>query len=233
MVSGSGGSRERGKTGARRSQIIEATIETLAEHGFAQTTFARIRARGELSSTRLISYHFASKAHLIQAVLDYIYQSIDDFLLTRTAVDPASRPIRGPLEGPPPPPADSAAAELRAYINGVVAYVGDHRARMRALQTIFAALHDEPDEPLVSQTDPAGTVMGYLIALLERGQRSGEFRTFNPLVLGTMIQSSLAALPDILTHQPRLDLPAFARELTAAVELATREVGAGQEHSGR
>jgi hypothetical protein len=37
-------------------------IAVVAEEGFARATFARIRERAGLSSTRLISYHFAGKA---------------------------------------------------------------------------------------------------------------------------------------------------------------------------
>ncbi|MEP7024912.1 MAG: TetR family transcriptional regulator, partial [Actinomycetota bacterium] len=44
---------------ARRSQIVTATIDVIAEVGFGQASFARIAERAGLSSTRLISYHFA------------------------------------------------------------------------------------------------------------------------------------------------------------------------------
>lgn len=207
---------------SRRAQIIEATIETVAEIGFARTTFARIAARGGLSSTRLISYHFASKTALMQAVITDVYSSINDFLITRTAVDPASRPIQPPDHWPGRRPADSAADELRAYITGVVAYVDDHRSRMRALQSIFAAVHDDPDSPEVRQADPQGAVMGYLLALLRHGQGQGEFRSFDPLVIAAMVQRSLEGLTRLLDNVPDVDLTHYADELVIAVDLATR-----------
>ncbi|GAB3742710.1 TetR/AcrR family transcriptional regulator [Microlunatus parietis] len=206
---------------ARRAQIIEATIETVAELGYARTTFARIAARGGLSSTRLISYHFDSKTALMQAVLDDVYRSIDAFLLARRSVDPASRPIGRPADGEGLDPPASAAAELRAYITGVVAYVDDHRSRLRALQSIFAAVHDDPDSPAAHQADPQGQVMSHLHGLLRRGQEQGEFRSFDPLVIAAMVQRTLEGLTRLLDH-PDVDLPHYAEELATAVDLATR-----------
>ncbi|CUR57284.1 hypothetical protein NOCA1120472 [metagenome] len=44
----------------------------VAEEGFARATFARIAERGGLSSTRLISYHFAGKDELVAAVVEHV-----------------------------------------------------------------------------------------------------------------------------------------------------------------
>jgi AcrR family transcriptional regulator len=57
--------RERGRTfteEARRTQIVTAAIETIAELGYAQTSFTQIAKRAGLSGTSLISYHFTGKA---------------------------------------------------------------------------------------------------------------------------------------------------------------------------
>lgn len=207
---------------ARRAQVIEATIETIAEAGYARTTFALIATRGGLSSTRLISYHFAGKTALMQAVIADIYASIDEFLLGRMAADPATRPIRQPADLPTPDQPVSAAEELRAYITGVVAYVNDHRSRMRALQSIFAAVHDDPDNPEVKQADPQSAVMNYLQDLLRRGQDRGEFRSFDPLVIAGLVQRSLEGLPRLLDSTPDVDLDLYADELALAIDLATR-----------
>lgn len=209
-------------TGARRAQIIDATIETVAELGFARTTFARIADRGGLSSTRLISYHFESKADLMQAVIADVYRSINDSLIERMRAAPATRPIQPPSDRPAQPPPESAGAELSAYIIGVVRYLDGHRTRMRAFQSIVAALHDEAKNPAVVQADPHGAVMSHVQDILRRGQDSGEFRVFDPLVMATMIQRPLEALPLLLESRPELDLDAYAAELVTAVDLATR-----------
>ena len=47
---------------ARRAQIVGAAVETIADLGYGQASFAQIARRAGPSSTGLISYHFAHKA---------------------------------------------------------------------------------------------------------------------------------------------------------------------------
>lgn len=209
---------------SRRAQIIEATIGTLAEVGYRRTTFARIAERGGLSSTRLISYHFAGKDELVKAVVAEVYDSIDRFLAERASEDTASRPIRQP-RGEPPPPAGSAFGELRAYITGVVAFVDRYGTRMRALQSVFAALHDEEGNPAAYGPATDRGVLGHLEVILQRGQESGEFRSFDTFVMAAAVQRSLSGLPFLLRTEPDLDLAAYARELVTLFDLATRASG--------
>ncbi|WP_028922780.1 TetR/AcrR family transcriptional regulator [Pseudonocardia acaciae] len=207
---------------ARRAQIIAATIETIAALGYRRTTFARIAERGGLSSTRLISYHFAGKDELVKAVVADVYASIDRFLLARADVEPASRPINQPPGAPPSPPTGTAADQLRAYLTGVVAFVDAHRTRMRALQSIFAALHDEEGHDAAYDADTDRGVLGHIQDILRRGQAGGEFRSFDTFVMAATIQRSLDRLPFLLRTKPELDLPAYARELVTLFGLATR-----------
>jgi betaine-aldehyde dehydrogenase len=53
---------------SRRQQLIEATIDTLADHGFAATTLAGIGARAGVSPG-LIAHYFADKDGLLEATL--------------------------------------------------------------------------------------------------------------------------------------------------------------------
>jgi hypothetical protein len=79
---------------ARRAQIIAATIETIAELGYGQASFGRIAERAGLSSTRLISYHFADKQELLLAG-----QRSGEFRAFDTAVVATS--IQRTIEGVP------------------------------------------------------------------------------------------------------------------------------------
>ena len=65
---------------ARRAQIVDAAIETIAELGYARASFAQIARRAALSSTGLISYHFAGKDELIAEVIASIYSTIGAFM---------------------------------------------------------------------------------------------------------------------------------------------------------
>jgi AcrR family transcriptional regulator len=186
---------------ARRRQIVAATIETIAELGYAQTSFARIAERAGLSSTRLISYHFAGKGELIEQVVVELYGEIGSFMAER-------------LSGQ-----DTAAGALRAYIEGTVEFVGGHRTQMKALLGIFLAGaldYDPKDTELV--------VLAPVERILRDGQASGEFRDFDPRIVAASVQRSLDGIPLLLEGHPDLDLAACAAELVTLYDLATRRL---------
>jgi AcrR family transcriptional regulator len=54
---------------ARRAQIVDTAIDLLAEHGYPDTSCAKIAKRAGLSSTGMISYYFAGKDDLIREVI--------------------------------------------------------------------------------------------------------------------------------------------------------------------
>lgn len=183
---------------ARRAQIVTATIDVIAELGFAQASFARIAERAGLSSTRLISYHFAGKDELIAAVAEDVVASIGDFMAQRVGAE------------------TGAAGMLRAYIEGMVEFTVNHRARMKALLEIFlgGGMHYD--------ADTEQTVIGHVEAILRHGQADGEFRDFDPRVMATAVQRAVEGLPFLLESVPDLDCAAYGRELVTLFELGTR-----------
>jgi TetR/AcrR family transcriptional repressor of bet genes len=56
---------------ARRAQLIEATIQTLAERGFSRTTVTDVAARAGISHG-LVLFHFRSKENLLAETLDFL-----------------------------------------------------------------------------------------------------------------------------------------------------------------
>src|SRR5664280_2542101 len=76
---------------ARRAQIVAATIDVIVESGYPQASFARIAERAGLSSTRLISYHFAGKAELIAAVVTEVTTAIGQHMAQRMAGQPDAK----------------------------------------------------------------------------------------------------------------------------------------------
>lgn len=183
---------------ARRSQIVTATIDVIAEVGFGQVSFARIGERAGLSSTRLISYHFAGKDELITAVAQDVIASIGEYMAQRVGAE------------------TNAAGMLRAYIEGTVEFTVTHRARMKALLEIFlgGTLHYD--------AGTEQTVVGHVEAILRQGQADGEFREFDPRVVATAVQRAVEGLPFLLESVPDLDCAAYGRELVTLFELGTR-----------
>ncbi len=102
----------------RRSQIVAAAIDTIAVEGLAGTSFAKIARTAGLSSTGLISYHFASKSELMAEVVRVVDEEVAEH------VEHRMREADGPAD------------ELRAYIAANVEYAAKHHARLRAARAI-------------------------------------------------------------------------------------------------
>ena len=183
---------------ARRAQIITATIAVIAEEGFGHATFARIAEHAELSSTRLISYHFAGKDELVQAVVAHVFERIGRFMYERVSA------------------ATDAAGRLRAYVEGNVEFIATHRAEMKALLEIVLS-GGLPGDPA-----DYGKSSSHVESILREGQAAGAFRAFDPRVMATAVQRSIEGLPFLLYAEPDLDTAAYARELVTLFELATR-----------
>jgi AcrR family transcriptional regulator len=184
---------------ARRAQIVEAAIATIAEVGYARASFALIAKQAGLSSTGLISYHFASKDELIEQVVSSIIGTMGQFMAQRMERQ------------------SNAASALTTYIHATAAFIGTHRRQMKALLDIFlnGGLHyDEMAELLV---------VSPVEEILRRGQESGEFRTFDTRVMAVLIQRAVDGLPFLLATYPDVDVDTYAAEVATTFDLATKK----------
>ena len=68
----------------RRRQLIAATIETIHQHGFADTTIARIAKAAGMSSG-IISHYFGGKNALLEATMRSLMQDLRKDCLVRLA----------------------------------------------------------------------------------------------------------------------------------------------------
>ncbi|HEX7658275.1 MAG TPA: TetR/AcrR family transcriptional regulator [Pseudonocardiaceae bacterium] len=183
---------------ARRAQIITATIAVIAEEGFARASFARIARRAGLSSTRLISYHFAGKDELVSATAEYVIGEISEFMAARVAKE---------TDGP---------GRLRAYVEGNIEFIAGHRPEMTALLNIVLA------GGIATGMGAHHTAEFYLEGMLRQGQADGQFRAFDAHVIASAVQRSIESLPFALAAEPNLDTKHYARELVTLFDLGTR-----------
>lgn len=183
---------------ARRKQIIEATIEVLADYGYVNLSFSRIAKHAKISPS-LISYHFKDKNELLLEVITSV--TADRYSHVYAAVSAES----------------TAADKLRTAIEADIAYMGTHPKRFPAIVEItfnsrnaegkITYMLDDNDNP---QDDP-NTKM--LIDILTMGQKNGEFGTFDvdhaALILDAARDNFLALLP----LRQDYDLERFSRNL--------------------
>ncbi|QFU93394.1 TetR/AcrR family transcriptional regulator [Amycolatopsis sp. YIM 10] len=183
---------------ARRKQIVDAAVAVIAAEGYAKASFGRIAKQAGLSSTGLISYHFANKRELMDEVVRAVLAEFTEFVLERTDT----------AEGP--------AAQLRAFIAANVEFAASHRTHLLAMLDVARAEPADGPDPLL-EADLRG-----LAELLRAGQRLGEFREFDPDVMAMAIRSARDGLLLKLRAEPDLDLAVYTEELLTLFDLATR-----------
>jgi AcrR family transcriptional regulator len=189
---------------ARRAQIVQAAIETIAELGYPRASYAQIAKRAGLSSTGLISYHFARKDELIEQVLTDVWTAGQAFMLLR--IDAAA----------------GARAKLRAYIESNVEFMATHRPHVAAVMHISNALPRDLDGEPHSYATRHEEGLVQLEGLLRAGQRSGELRRFSTRVMAVTIRGAIDSVGYRLATEPDLEMDAYARELVTLFDHATR-----------
>lgn len=188
---------------ARRAQIIQCAIDTIADVGYARASLAEIAKRAGVSKG-VISYHFAGKDELIERVVDHVYN--------RGAEQITPLLIRQP----------TVAATLRTYITGNIEFIRGHPHEVAVLTDIFANYRTaegtlrygmHTDEPLLAP----------LRELFEAGQRRGEFREFAPAAMARVLRTAIDSTALQILAFPDFDPDAYARELVTLFDLATRK----------
>lgn len=152
----------------RRAQIVAAAIAVIAEAGYLKASFSRIAKRAGLSSTGMISYHFAGKDDLLAACVAEIEQVTGAFMQPR--IDAAEGHV----------------AQLRAYVESNVALVGVHPDEVRALIDIVR-----------NGAARSAAVDGRLALFAEHfrtGQEAGAFRSFDAGTAAIALTTGLDAV---------------------------------------
>ena len=190
-------------TAARRAQIVDAAISTIAELGLNQASFARIAERAGLSSTRLISYHFAGKNDLMQAVVDEVFGTAGRYIAPFVLAEPTPR------------------AKLRGFIRGSARFYTEYRRHVVAVRDVWANFrHPDGTQRFGMQThEPEFEVVSQIF---REGQARGEFREFDPRVMAITLRQALDGLATLVATDPDLDVDAYADELVALFDRATR-----------
>jgi TetR/AcrR family fatty acid metabolism transcriptional regulator len=187
---------------ARRAQLIESAIETIATLGYGQASLAQVAKRAGISKS-VITYYFTSKEELLEQVVTEIYTA---------AVHAVSPQIMAQ---------STTALRLQAYIRSAVEYIGAHRVRIVALMEIALNVRT-PDGKLRYGGVTEEWILAPLEALLRQGQEEGVFRLFDARVMAVTIRRAIDTVPFLFATSPDLDVEAYGRELVTLFDRATR-----------
>lgn len=163
---------------ARRAQIIEAAIDTLAEWGYANTSLAKVAQRIKIS-TALISYHFKDKADLMDQVINDV--------MTRAYKDIAEHIVAAPDE-----------EKLQVYIKANIIQMGTRPKYFKAVLEIIMGARDENGAMRYPIQDDEA-ILAPLEMILAAGQEQGYYRDFAVRPMAIAIRG---VIDNVLVHEP-------------------------------
>ncbi|MEP7287569.1 MAG: TetR family transcriptional regulator [Chloroflexota bacterium] len=178
---------------ARRAQIIEATIDVLAEQGYMNASFVRIAKRAGISAG-LISYHFKDKEEL----MDEVYMTI----------------MGGRLKHLQEKIADGKTAtdKLRIALEADMAYMGNQPRLFKALiEGLFSARDSEGHLKYMKDIDEPD--INSIATILETGQKNGEFGVFDTYNMALILDGARDQFLAQLPIRPSFNLEKFTKTL--------------------
>ena len=172
----------------------------LAEVGGRGATFARIAERAGISPS-LISYHFSSRAVLMERVVAQVVEDMD-------------RTITAALEGE-----ESPRAALRTLIEAQVAYFAGHLREVLALGRLADSGDDEIGGRL---SEHRRASLQEIEELFVAGQDAGELAAFAPRPMAVTLLAALEAAATEMFENRETDATEYGRELADLFDAATR-----------
>lgn len=177
----------------RRSQILRATIEVVARHGFDRASASLIAEHAGVSKG-LIWRYFTDKTELMKQAVTMTMRAVG------SEIDSAL--------GTP----DSAAEGIRAHLRGVVAVYAKHPDDFSALDQITRALRGPDGTYAFSLRDYEDIYRGQE-EIFRRGQDNGLFREFDVRVMAVTYQGAIDMMLSYFASHPETDREAYADAL--------------------
>jgi AcrR family transcriptional regulator len=177
---------------ARRAQIVECAIETIAVTGFAQASIRKIADRVGIAMSAVL-YHFGNKDKLVVAVIEHMFRTA--LAVVVPAMDAES----------------TATDKLSAYIRASIEYFDTNRMHLVALTQLPRFGELELSAELSSQLtalDPT--------SVLRSGQRSGEFSDFPIDSIAIALRGAVNAAVEKILGDPDFDARRYGLHLVEA-----------------
>lgn len=176
----------------RRAQLIDVTIELVADKGYAGVSLAGIAARAGITKPAVL-YHFASKADVVRAAYEHVLASLTNEV---AAAVEAAPPSGGPA----------------AYVRSMIGHLGAHPSHTRMI--IEALSHGEGERDTAARWRPLAEIIE--TARLARGLPSGDDEGTRTTAL--IIGGAIDAIVTERLHDPRYDTKAATEQFVGLIE---------------
>ena len=194
---------------ARRRQIVDCAIDTIAELGYHQASVRKIADRLGLAMSNVL-YHFGSKDDLVAAIVSDLYRSVIAGMLPSVRAE------------------TSASGRLAAHIRAHIGYIADRPSHQVALMEIGSnyrsrsggriadiSIDLEPDEL-------AELAELQLETIIREGVESGEFRSLSTASTAMAVRSAIGGAVMAVTADPGFDVRAYGEDLVDLFLRASR-----------
>ncbi|PEI96354.1 TetR family transcriptional regulator [Bacillus pseudomycoides] len=191
---------------ARRAQIVECAIETIAEVGYAQASLGQIAKRAKISKG-VISYHFTNKKELLEQVVTDYYIACQSFICPQIEDQTSQKGM------------------LQTYVESNLKFIDENRKHVFAVIEIVS--NERTDEgKLRFAADHDETIFLPIENILRLGMQEGVFREFSTLSLRVMaltIRHAIDGFSLELMRNPDLNVKDYTKELITIFEQATQK----------
>jgi len=179
---------------ARRRQIVDTAIKTIATHGYSGTSLAEI-AREAGISKGVISYHFEGKGELVEEILSRLMREPAEFIKNR--VDAETRTQK----------------KLAAYIDANFEFAKGHRDHLLALVDLWGR-RDSTSGSNRFDSEAYEPSRRYLSRILEAGSRTGEVGSVPAKAMASVTQAAIDGVLLQWAFDPNaVDLDACCKEI--------------------
>ncbi|MCA9913159.1 MAG: TetR family transcriptional regulator [Anaerolineae bacterium] len=189
---------------ARRKQIVEAAIETIANEGYINASLAEIAKYADISKG-VISYHFDNKDDLIDETINTILS--DSYRYIREQVKAANEAMND---------------RLAAYITASFNYMAENRTQFVAMVDLWGSFSSFERKKQYNHAayDPCRR---HLLDILEPGQAAGELGAFPARTLASIIQAAIDGIMLQWVFDPdSVDFEECKQEIIRIFEVYTR-----------
>jgi TetR/AcrR family fatty acid metabolism transcriptional regulator len=183
---------------ARRQQIVETAIQTIATQGFSSASLAEIAKKAGISKG-VISYHFDGKGELVEEILRSLLRKPAEFVKERVARE------------------TTALAKLRAYVAANFEFMKAHRVGYVALVDLWGQ-RDAAGERNPLNADAYEPSRHYLAHILEEGRSRGALRALPVRTTASLIQGAIdGVMLQWVFDEKAIDLDVARDEVTEMI----------------
>lgn len=196
---------------ARRKQIVETAIRTIATRGYPHASLAEI-ARDAGISKGVISYHFGGKDQLVEQILARLMREPAEYIKQR-------------VDG-----CGAAEDKLRAYVAANFEFAETHRNHLLALVDLWGR-RDSPKGSSRFDAEAYEPSRNYLTRILRAGIEDGTLEGVSAKTLASVIQAAIdGVLLQWAFDAGAVDLEACRKEIQ---EMITRRIARPDAGAGR